>query len=39
MIKKSIVAASVVAPKTAKPTKITVVSPANLTAPRPTFCD
>ena len=35
MIKKSIVAKSVVAPS--KTTKITVVSPANLAAPRPSF--
>ncbi len=37
MIKKSIVAASVVAPKSAKTTKITAVSPANLSAPSPRF--
>ncbi len=36
MIKKSIVAKSVVAPiQSAKTTKITAVTPANLAAPRP----
>ena len=35
MIKKSIVAQSVVATKSAPATKITAVSPANLSAPMP----
>ena len=35
MIKKSIVAKSVVAPKSAQTTKITAVTPATLAAPMP----